>query len=83
MKTMSQHAKILKILRKNGAKGTPNHAFTRMYILDYTARISELRKEGHEVIAERQYIKGRATGVWLYRLAGQESKTTWFRRRST
>ena len=82
MNTESQCARMLKLI-KACPNGVPNYRFPAMGILKYSSRITELRKEGHEVIAERQYIKGRATGVWLYRLAGQESKTTWFRRRST
>lgn len=73
MTTDTQCSKILKEL-KNNPDGVENYKFPRWGILKYSSRITELRKEGHEVVAERQYVNGRATGVWLYRLAGKETR---------
>ena len=72
---MSQHAQILKILRKAGNKGVANHVFPGMRILDYTARISELRHDGHNVVAERQHLpNGRATNTFRYYLIEDQPK---------
>lgn len=64
----SQHSRILKVLRKQGGKGVPNYRFPEMYILSYTKRIQELRRDGHNITSERQWHKGHATGVWVYTL---------------
>ncbi len=74
---LTQQARILRELKAN-PDGVPNHKFPKMSILCYTKRIEELRKDGHPIIAERQFVRGRATGTWMYRLAGLESKKTRF-----
>lgn len=73
---MSQHAKILKALKENKKFGVPNYVFSnRMHILDYTARISELRKEGHNIKAERQVLStGRKSNVFNYFLIEEDDK---------
>ncbi len=63
----SQHSKILREL-KNNKRGVPNYRFPQLGILSYTKRIQELRRDGHPITTERQYINGRATGVWMYYL---------------
>ena len=73
----SQCSKILKMLKAH-PDGVANYKFPQAGILKYSSRITDLRHDGHEIMAERQFIKGRATGVWLYRLAGQESKLKWY-----
>lgn len=35
-------------------------------------QISELRREGYNIEAERQIINGRKTGVWKYHLSSEE-----------
>lgn len=66
----NQHTEILKALRKAGLNGVPNYYFpTRLRIMSYTKRLSELRQEGYNIQKERQYFKnGKATGVYNYYL---------------
>lgn len=73
MTERSQAGRILHALKQN-PDGVENYKFPAMHILCYTKRIEELRKDGHKIIAERQIIRGRYSGVWKYRLAGLESK---------
>lgn len=65
MDKLSQATKIYRLIRSQNKHGTPNYQLARV-CLNYTMRVSELRKDGHNVQAERQYKNGRATGVWLY-----------------
>ncbi len=77
---LTQHGKILRVLKQN-PKGTPNYKFTDMHILDYTARISELRKDGHNIYCERVKRDGKATGTFLYFLndeVQEEPKKKWW-----
>ena len=78
---ISQTSRILREL-KTHPNGIENWKMPRMGILSYTKRIQELRESGHEIVAERQYMRGRATGTWIYRLAGQESKRKWYQRKT-
>jgi hypothetical protein len=66
-KPVSQEGRILMLLKRNGNKGTPNYQLAKI-ALNYTMRISELRKDGYNIYAERQYHNGRWTGTWLYYL---------------
>lgn len=68
MSNLSQTSTILKLLRKAGNKGVANHIFPANKILKYSSRITELREQGYNIYCERQYYKGRATGVYLYYL---------------
>lgn len=63
----TQTNKILKILRTTKG-GIPNYRFPQMGILRYSARIASLRREGHNIIAVRQEVHGKLTGVWVYYL---------------
>lgn len=64
---MSQETKILQMLRKAGQHGIPNYRFPEARILRYSARIGDLRKEGWNIIAERQRLSnGRTSNVWRY-----------------
>ncbi len=71
---MNQHEKILRVLRNNKIRGYANHKFvSELHILDYTARISELRQDGHNIVAERQKLpNGRSTNVYKYFLIEPE-----------
>lgn len=69
---ISQHAQIIRMLKKSPVHGVENYKFPQARILDYTARISELRQDGHDIHAERQIVKGRYTGVWIYHLIDEE-----------
>lgn len=70
LKHMSQHSKILALTKRPG--GAYNFELSR-FALKYTSVISDLRKDGHNIIAERQYLKnGRASNTWRYIWVGQE-----------
>jgi len=64
---ISQHARILNALKKNGKHGIKNSWFHQHHILCHTARISELRAEGYTIVAEQQRDwRGKATGTFKY-----------------
>ena len=62
-----QGTRILRIIRKNNRFGVPNFVLSRIS-LKYSSRIAELRKDGHNIYAERVRLNGRATNVWNYYL---------------
>lgn len=69
MDKLSQQGKILKLLKENNKLGFPNYNFPKYGILKYNARISELRQDGHAIVAVRDKLdNGRSTGVWRYYL---------------
>ena len=43
---MGQHEKIIKMLKANKTKGVPNYRFPQERILNYKARVHELRQDG-------------------------------------
>lgn len=68
-KTLTQEGKILALIERPG--GAFNFELSR-YALKYTSVISELRKDGHIIIAERQILKnGKKSNTFLYRMGGQ------------
>lgn len=68
-KTLTQEGKILSLIERPG--GAFNFELSR-YALKYTSVISELRKDGHIIIAERQILKnGKKSNTFLYRMGGQ------------
>ena len=68
----SQGSKIIKLLKKY-KRGVPNYRLSQC-ALKYTSVISELRRDGYNIYAERQYRNGRATGTWLYYLNDEAIK---------
>lgn len=69
IKGVTQEGKVLRMIKRPG--GAFNFELSRI-ALKYTSVISSLRKDGHEIVAERQYLKnGRASNTFKYRLAGQ------------
>lgn len=69
MKGYTQEGKILAMIKRPG--GAYNFELSR-FALKYTSVISELRKDGHSIVADRQYLKnGRASNTWRYRTGGQ------------
>jgi len=67
MEISSQSSRILKALRET-KNGVSNFVLSSIS-LKYSSRISELRRDGHNIIAIRQYLpNGRATGTWKYYL---------------
>lgn len=68
-KHLTQEGKVLALIKRPG--GAYNFELSRV-ALKYTSVISELRKEGYAIVADRQYLKnGRASNTYRYRLAGQ------------
>lgn len=69
VKGVTQHGKILAMIQR--PDGAYNFELSR-YALKYTSVISDLRKEGHDIIADRQYNKnGKASNTWCYRIGAQ------------
>lgn len=68
MSHLTQHGRILRMLRHHKRRGVANYKFPQAGILCYTKRIEELRKEGYNILAERQEHRGHKTGVWKYYL---------------
>lgn len=77
----SQQSQVLKMLKDAGMRGLENYRFPQVNILCYTKRISELRSSGHNILTERVYVDGRATGTFRYTLLDQEEKVSWFKKR--
>ena len=67
MDSTSHATKIYKLIKSKNKYGTPNYELARI-CLNYTRRVSDLRRDGHNIQAIRQYSNGRATGTWLYYL---------------
>jgi hypothetical protein len=64
LKGVTQAGKILNAIKRPG--GAYNWQLSRI-ALKYTSVISDLRKDGHDIEAIRQYNKkGKATDTWLY-----------------
>lgn len=69
LKGLTQEGKILAMIQRPG--GAYNFELSR-FALKYTSVISELRKDGYDIVADRQYLKnGKASNTWRYRLGGQ------------
>lgn len=65
----SQHAKMIRMMRRAPSAGVANFMFANAGILSYTKRVSELRQDGWNIQAIRQYDRqGKATGTWRYKL---------------
>lgn len=68
MKGVTQEGKVLALIKR--PTGAFNFELSRV-ALKYTSVISSLRKDGHAIVADRQYLKnGRASNTWKYRLGG-------------
>lgn len=75
MNTESQHSRIIKMLRKAPKRGVPNWRFPAAGILGYTARMSELRKDGYNILVERQKLpNGLMSNTYHYFLIEDDSK---------
>lgn len=68
-KAVTQSGRILELIKRPG--GAFNFELSRI-ALKYDSRIFELRRDGHHIICERQYLKnGKASNTFLYRIGGQ------------
>jgi hypothetical protein len=66
MDGLTQQTKVLKLLKKRPKTGVANYEFPQNRILSYTKVISNLRKDGYNIITERVVVDGRFTGVYRY-----------------
>lgn len=71
MSTINQETRIIRMLKANKTLGVPNYRFAEAGILRYSARILNLRRDGYGILAQRQKVDGRATGVWVYYLESE------------
>lgn len=61
----TQTGRVLAMIKRKG--GAFNYELSHI-ALKYTSVISDLRKDGHVITAERQYLKnGRASNTYRYR----------------
>lgn len=69
-KAITQEGRVLEMIKRK--HGATNWELSHI-ALKYTSVISELRKEGHNIIAERQYLKnGRASNTYKYHLVSDK-----------
>ena len=74
---MNQKHRIIEWLRERGSVGVNNYEFPQRYILNYKARLDELREEGYNIKTIK--VEG---NVWRYVLNGRiEKKGSWQQRR--
>lgn len=68
-KALTQDGKILHLIKRPG--GAMNFELARVS-LRYGASVFDLRKDGYNIVTERQYLKnGKASNTYRYRMAGQ------------
>lgn len=66
---LSQNERMVQMMRRAGKRGVKNYEFPEQRILNYKARISELRQEGYNILVERVKLpNGKSTNVWTYTL---------------
>lgn len=69
--SLTQQTKVLRAIQDSGSFGVENWKLSKL-ALKYTSVISELRKDGYNIYAERQTLKnGRPSNTWRYFLNGQ------------
>lgn len=70
--SLTQQSKVLRLIKDSGNLGVENWKLSRV-ALKYTSVISELRKDGYNIYAERQTLKnGRPSNTWKYYLNGKK-----------
>ncbi len=68
LQAKTQEGRVLEMIKRPG--GAFNFELSRIS-LRYGGTIFELRKDGHNIVTERQYLKnGKASNTFLYRIAG-------------
>ena len=68
-KKLSQEQKILRTLIKADTFGVTNYQLSRL-ALKYTSVVSELRKDGHNIVCVREKLpNGRASNTYRYYLS--------------
>lgn len=74
---MSQHTRIIQMLKANKRRGVENWRFAREGILRYNARIGELRSDGWTITMQRDQLpNGRVTNTFRYFLVEEDDKET-------
>lgn len=68
----SQKQKIVEWLLTRGSEGIKNYEFGQQFILNYKARLDELREDGFNIKTIR--VKD---NVWKYVLEEKITKTSW------
>lgn len=75
---VGQEAKMIQMLRKAHSHGVANYKFQDQRILCYTKIISNLRKDGFNIVKERVMLpNGRSTGVYKYILIEDRKRKWW------
>jgi len=68
-KKLSQEQRVLRTLIKADTFGVTNYQLSRL-ALKYTSVVSELRKEGHNIVCVREKLpNGRASNTYRYYLS--------------
>lgn len=62
---LSQRQRILSAIQRSGEDGVSNHKLAEI-ALNYTMRISELRKDGYDVRKARVYRNGKGSQTFVY-----------------
>lgn len=74
MDGLNQQTRVLKLLKRRPKTGVANYEFPQHNILCYTKVISNLRKDGYNILTERVVVNGRSTGVYRYILIEDDAK---------
>ena len=73
-KKLTQEQKILRTLIKADTFGVTNYELSRL-ALKYTSVVSDLRKEGHNIVCVREKLpNGRASNTYRYYLSKVKEK---------
>lgn len=71
---LTQGTKIIRLLKENKKTGVPNWKLATV-ALKYTSVISDLRKDGYGIVAERQMLpNGRPSNTYNYHLVSEPEK---------
>lgn len=80
MSVITQEEQVIKMLRRAGMHGVPNYDFPRHRVLSYTKVISDLRKDGYNIITERLRLpNGKYLNTRVYTLIEEKKKKWWQR----
>ena len=66
MDTLTQYQKILRSFKKNTRQGLTTYELITICPAEYRARISELRRDGYNIVDERVYSNNKYMGYFRY-----------------
>lgn len=66
--SLNQETRILKALKAAGSRGLTTWEMIKLVPAEYRARVTSLRHDGYNIVAERVVVKGRYVGYWRYTL---------------